>query len=86
MKSNKKAITKVFYKFLVDEGILFHFLERLSTTKYKTLEEHCKICKVSNYTRNVWCFGTGGTLTAKQWTELKLKWQNHIQNYYNQKK
>lgn len=86
MKNNKKHITKLFYKFLVDNGVLFQVLEAIDDSKHKTLEKHCMKCKVTNYVHNIYLFESRGSLTANEYANLNLNWRIYITNYLNNKK
>jgi len=88
MKNNKKYITKLFYKFLVENGILFEFLELLGQTRHKTLEVYCMKSKVSRYITNVVTWKIIGSKEDKH-LQIQLvneKWQKYITNYLNNKK
>ena len=86
MKNNKKHITKLFYKFLVDNGVMFQVIAAIDQTKHKTLEEHCKRCKVTNYTKYIYAYTDNNTLGGKEWNDLNVKWVKFITNYLNNKK
>lgn len=83
MKNNKKAITKVFYIFLVENGILFQFLDLIKTTRFTTLGEHCERCKVQNYIGTAWAFSLL-LENAQMWINKSNEWREYIQKYYNQ--
>lgn len=59
-----------FYKFLVNEGVLFQFLENLNESYIKTLDNLCNTKSPCNYIYLIPWIGN-----YRFWFELNMKWQ-----------
>lgn len=77
MANRIEKMKEEFYKFLVEEGVLFQFLENLNRDKYKTIEDLCNSTAPSNYLMTAFSW-----LNTKEgqsfWSKLHYKWDNMV--------
>lgn len=61
---------QVFYKFLVENGLLFEYLELISGNKLNTLKKQCNHTNPKNYIKNAYLYN-----------RIKYNWDLHWKLY-----
>jgi hypothetical protein len=89
---------EVLYNFLVEEGLLFQFIDTISKFGFKSIDDYCKRQSIWSYIRNIAIkfekefevdFNkTVMTRTPQylMWVQLDTKWEKYLDNYFLKKR
>ena len=76
----KNNYTKLFYQFLVEQGMLFDFLQMVSTTSHKTLKVHCQITNPKNYIYRAFIHSQRYDW-EEVWEKLEIIWKEKLHRH-----
>lgn len=97
----KKKYTKLFYDFLVENGVLFQFMQAIVSSRYGTLIIHCERNRPEKYIEHTSLIFSKKPLIVKingkfvvvakdsnviDWFELDKKWKEQVQIIKTKKK